>query len=94
MFNQLLSVDSGRVAVDPTVNPNTGEPLGNEIPIIKTRTLKTLAKIQSGNILVIGGSNERHHCRFRNWHSYSFQKSQFLATYLNIPLNQLKLLKL
>lgn len=50
-----LSVDSGRTAVDPSVNPNTGVSLGNKIPIIKTRTLKTSAKIQSGNILVIGG---------------------------------------
>lgn len=50
-----LSVDSGRVADDPSVNPDTGVSLGNEIPIIKTRTLKTLAKVQSGNILVIGG---------------------------------------
>lgn len=50
-----LSVDSGREAIDPSVNPETGESLGNRIPIIKTRTLKTLAKIQSGNILVIGG---------------------------------------
>ncbi len=50
-----LSVDSGKKAIDPSVNPETGISLGNKIPIIKTRTLKTLAKIQSGNILVIGG---------------------------------------
>lgn len=50
-----LSVNSGRTVADPSVNPLTGQSLGNKIPIIKTRTLKTLAKIQSGNILVIGG---------------------------------------
>lgn len=50
-----LSVDSGREAVDPSVNPETGKSLGNTIPIVKTRSLKTLAKIQSGNVLVIGG---------------------------------------
>ena len=50
-----LSVDSGKVALDPTTDPISHENLGNRIPIIKTRTLKTLAKIQSGNILVIGG---------------------------------------
>jgi len=50
-----LSVNSGTSVTDPSVNPETGESLGNTIPIIKTRTLKTLAKIQSGNILVIGG---------------------------------------
>lgn len=50
-----LSVDSGKEAIDPSVNPDTGESLGNKIPIVKTRTLKTLAKVQSGNVLVIGG---------------------------------------
>lgn len=50
-----LSVDSGKEAIDPSINPTTGESLGNKIPIVKTRTLKTLAKIQSGNVLVIGG---------------------------------------
>jgi general secretion pathway protein D len=50
-----LSVDSGKEAIDPSVNPETGESLGNTIPIVKTRTLKTLAKIQSGNVLIIGG---------------------------------------
>jgi MSHA type pilus biogenesis protein MshL len=50
-----LSVDSGKEAVDPSVNPETGESLGNTIPIVKTRSLKTLAKVQSGNVLVIGG---------------------------------------
>lgn len=50
-----LSVNSGKFAIDPSINPTTGESLGNKIPIVKTRTLKTLAKIQSGNVLVIGG---------------------------------------
>lgn len=50
-----LSVNSGRNAIDPSINPTTGLSLGNKIPIVKTRTLKTLAKIQSGNVLVIGG---------------------------------------
>lgn len=50
-----LSVNSGSVAVDPSVNPNTGESLGNTIPIIKTRELNTIAKVKSGSVLVIGG---------------------------------------
>lgn len=50
-----LSVNSGKNAIDPSVNPRDGVSLGNKIPIVKTRTLKTLAKIQSGNVLVIGG---------------------------------------
>jgi len=50
-----LSVDSGRTIPDPSVNPNTGDSLGNTVPIIKTRELSTIAKVQSGNILVIGG---------------------------------------
>ncbi len=50
-----LSLDSGQVAVDPSVNPLTGESLGNTIPIINYRELATIAKVQSGNILVIGG---------------------------------------
>lgn len=50
-----LSLDSGQVAEDPSVNPLTGESLGNTIPIINYRELSTIAKVQSGNILVIGG---------------------------------------
>ncbi|NBV06241.1 MAG: hypothetical protein EBS06_03275 [Proteobacteria bacterium] len=50
-----LSIDTGEVAIDPSVNPSTGKSLGNTIPIINTRELSTIAKIQSGNILVIGG---------------------------------------
>lgn len=50
-----LSVNSGREVDDPSVNPLTGESLGNKIPIVKTRTIKTSAKIQSGSVLVIGG---------------------------------------
>jgi general secretion pathway protein D len=50
-----LSVNSGSVAVDPSVNPNTGKSLGNTIPIIKTRELNTIAKVKSGSVLVIGG---------------------------------------
>lgn len=50
-----LSTDSGEVAVDPSVNPSTGESLNNEIPIIRSRQLTTTAKIQSGSVLVIGG---------------------------------------
>lgn len=50
-----LSLDTGTVANDPSVNPSTGESLGNTIPIINTRELSTIAKVQSGNILVIGG---------------------------------------
>ncbi len=54
-INPTLSVDSGKEAIDPSVNPNTGVSLGNKIPIVKTRNLKTLAKVQSGSVLVIGG---------------------------------------
>lgn len=50
-----LSVNSGSVAVDPSVNPNDGKSLGNTIPIIKTRELNTIAKVKSGSVLVIGG---------------------------------------
>lgn len=50
-----LSVNSGRTVADPSVNPNTGASLGNTVPIIKTRSLSTIAKVHSGNILVIGG---------------------------------------
>lgn len=50
-----ISLNSGQVAKDPSVNPSTGVSLGNTIPIINTRTLTTVAKIQSGNTLVIGG---------------------------------------
>lgn len=50
-----LSVDSGRVVTDPSVNPNGGASLNNTIPIIKTRELSTIAKVRSGNVLVIGG---------------------------------------
>lgn len=53
--NPKLSNDSGEKAVDPSVNPATGESLNNEIPIIRTRQLTTTAKIQSGSVLVIGG---------------------------------------
>lgn len=50
-----LSVDSGEKASDPSINPTTGLSLGNKIPIIKTRTLDTIAKVQSGSVLVVGG---------------------------------------
>ncbi len=50
-----LSIDTGQVAKDPSVNPNGGASLGNTIPIINTRQLSTIAKVQSGSILVIGG---------------------------------------
>jgi len=50
-----LSVYSGTDADDPSVNPSTGVSLGNKIPIIRTRELSTIAKVQSGNVLVIGG---------------------------------------
>ncbi|MDX2082475.1 MAG: hypothetical protein SFV53_00590 [Rickettsiales bacterium] len=50
-----LSIDTGTVAIDPSVNPTTGVSLGNTVPIINTREISTIAKIQSGNILVIGG---------------------------------------
>ncbi|MCE3255373.1 MAG: hypothetical protein K0R25_867 [Rickettsiaceae bacterium] len=44
---------------DPNAEPDSDgkiQPVAfNEIPIIDTRELKTIAKIQSGNILVIGG---------------------------------------
>ena len=49
-----ISVHSSDVA-DPSVNPSTGESLGNTVPVINTREISTTAKIQSGNILVIGG---------------------------------------
>lgn len=50
-----LSINSGQTATDPSVNPTTGANLGNKIPIIKTRELSTIAKVQSGAVLVIGG---------------------------------------
>lgn len=50
-----LSIDTGTTATDPSVNPTTGQSLNNKIPIINYRELSTIAKIQSGNILVIGG---------------------------------------
>ncbi len=49
-----ISVHSSDVN-DPSVNPSTGESLGNTVPVINTREISTTAKIQSGNILVIGG---------------------------------------
>jgi MSHA type pilus biogenesis protein MshL len=49
-----LSVNSGEVAVDPSVD-STGKSLGNTIPIIKTRSIDTIAKVQSGSVLVVGG---------------------------------------
>ncbi len=49
-----LSVLAGTVR-DPSVNPQTGDSLNNTVPLINNRTLNTVAKIQSGNILVIGG---------------------------------------
>ncbi len=54
-INPTITVDSGERAKDPSVNPNTGASLGNEVPIIKTRKINTIAKIGSGEILVIGG---------------------------------------
>jgi MSHA type pilus biogenesis protein MshL len=52
--NPRLSVHSDD-AIDPSVNPSTGESLGNTIPIIQTRELNTTMKVQSGGTLVIGG---------------------------------------
>ena len=48
-----LSVRSGEV-LDPSVGPD-GKSLGNKVPIVKSRTMKTTAKIKSGSVLVIGG---------------------------------------
>jgi len=48
-----LSVRSGEVS-DPSVGPD-GKSLGNKVPIVKSRTMKTIAKIKSGSVLVIGG---------------------------------------
>ena len=52
--NPKLSINSGEVAKDPSVGSD-GENLGNEIPIIQTREIKTFAKIKSGDTLVVGG---------------------------------------
>lgn len=49
-----LSVYAGD-ADDPSVNPDTGDNLGNKVPIIRVRELSTIAKVQSGSVLVIGG---------------------------------------
>lgn len=49
-----LSVDSGQVAIDPSVDAK-GNNLGNTIPIIRSREIQTIAKVKSGEILVIGG---------------------------------------
>ncbi len=49
-----LSTKVGDV-LEPSINPSTGLSLNNKIPIIKTRTLNTTAKIRSGEVLVIGG---------------------------------------
>ena len=40
---------------DPSINPVNGTSLGNKVPTSKIRTLNTTAKIQNGNVLVIGG---------------------------------------
>jgi type II secretory pathway component GspD/PulD (secretin) len=40
---------------DPSVNPKDGTSLNNKVPTVSERTLNTIAKIQSGNILIIGG---------------------------------------
>lgn len=49
-----LSVDSGQDAIDPSVDAD-GKNLGNLIPIIRSREIQTIAKVQSGEILVVGG---------------------------------------
>lgn len=53
-INPKLSVKTGD-AIDPSVNPTTGESLGNKVPIISTRQIDTIAKVQSGSVLVVGG---------------------------------------
>lgn len=53
-INPKLSVKTGD-AIDPSVNPTTGTSLGNKVPIISTREIDTIAKIQSGSVLVVGG---------------------------------------
>ncbi len=49
-----ISIKSGE-ALDPSVNPTTGASLNNKVPIINTREISTVAKVQNGGILVIGG---------------------------------------
>jgi MSHA type pilus biogenesis protein MshL len=51
--NPKLSIKSDEVA-DPSVDSN-GNSLGNVVPVIQTRELKTTMKIKSGDTLVIGG---------------------------------------
>ncbi len=46
-----LSIKSGTVVTDPA-SPSG---IKNEIPVIQTRSLSTIAKIKSGEVLVIGG---------------------------------------
>lgn len=58
--NPKITVQSGEVTqtvLVPDTNSETGEftELTNQIPIINTRELTTVAKIKSGSVLVIGG---------------------------------------
>ena len=45
-----LSLKSGTV-----VDPASPSGISNEVPVIQTRSIDTIAKIKSGSILVIGG---------------------------------------
>lgn len=51
-----LSVKSGEVVDPASPTDDNGEVIvENRVPIIQTRELETIAKIQSGNVIVIGG---------------------------------------
>jgi hypothetical protein len=52
-INPKLSVKTGE-ALDPSVDQE-GNSLGNKVPIISTRQIDTIAKVQSGSVLVVGG---------------------------------------
>lgn len=56
-----ITIDTGQKVKDPTVlqitNPDgsTTNSQANEIPVIATRQMDTIAKVKSGDVLVIGG---------------------------------------
>ncbi len=49
-----ITIQSGEV-IDPASPVVNGEIIQNRVPIIQTREIDTIAKIQSGNVIVIGG---------------------------------------
>lgn len=49
-----ITIQSG-VVIDPASPVVNGEIIENRVPVIQTREIDTIAKIQSGNVIVIGG---------------------------------------